>query len=208
MRRSHSCLAGLAAVCIAMAALPAQADPSAADSIEAIWNPQSIVFNFRSEGRLYPCAILEYKIRLILRRLGASDRLQIRSDHCRDLGGQARFEALLESPVEATTENIRAVTSYGSREQLVARVRGEQLPSPAEVQTFVAAWESISFRSEGKLDIDGGDCALVQQLRRQVMTKMSVRVTRDIARVDCSQELTSIAVPHLTVVALVPMNPR
>lgn len=208
MRSSTRWFACLTGVCIAMTALAAQADPPRPGYIDAVWKPQSVMFDFRSEGRLYPCDVLEHKIKIILHRLGAHDRLQLRSQGCRDLGGRARFEALLESPIEATTDNVRELTRYDSEDELIARIRGEQLPSAVEMQRFAATWESISFRSGSKLDIDAGDCALVQQLRKQIMTKMSIQVTRDIAGVDCAQELSGISGPRLTVVALVPVDER
>jgi hypothetical protein len=203
MRKLLDRIARSACACIVLAAaLTAHAaDLQQRDDIEAVWKAQSIVFQYRSEGRLYPCDILKYKIGMILRRLGARESLALRRSGCHDLAGHARFEVLLESPVEATADNIRDITRYDSEDELVARVRGVPLPSPADVERFPAAWESISLR---KLDLDAGDCALVQQLRRQILSKMSVEVMKDIKGVDCSQELAGIRPPRLMVLALVP----
>jgi hypothetical protein len=207
MRKLLDRIARSTCMCIMATALATQAaEMPSPRYVEAVWKPQSIVFNYRSEGRLYSCDILEHKIRAILHRLGARDRLELRRDACRDLSGLARFEVLMESPVEATADNIRDITRYDSEDELVARVRGAQLPSPADIERFPAAWESISFRRGSKLDLDAGDCALVQQLRLQILPSMSVQVTTDMRGVDCSQELTGIARPRLTVLALVPAS--
>jgi hypothetical protein len=177
-------------------------------TIEAVWKPQTIMFEYRSEGRVYRCDILQYKIGMILRRLGARDRLEVRRFACSDHGGRTRFEVLMESPVEATAENVRDITSYSSEDELIARARGVQLPSAADLERFPAAWESIAFHRDGALYLEAGDCALVQQLRRQILPKMSLRVTKDIASMDCAQELSGIGSPRLTVTALVPTSLR
>lgn len=192
-------------LCVGIASVIAMtvraADVEQSDVIEAVWKAQNIVFDYRSEGRLYRCDILEYKIRVILRRLGARDTLALRRSGCRDLAGRARFEMLMEVPVTATAANIREITSYDGEDELIARLRGVQLASPIDLERFPAAWQSVSLRT---FDLDAGDCALVQQLRRQIMPKMSLQVTKDIKGIDCSQELTGIAPPRLRVLALLP----
>ncbi|MET0532592.1 MAG: hypothetical protein ABW171_00055, partial [Steroidobacter sp.] len=85
-----------------------------------------------------------------------------------------------------------------STDELVARVRGERLTLPGDVERFPAVWEKVSFRGAGKLHLENRDCALVQQLRRQVLTRMSVQVIKDIERMDCVQ-----GSPRLKVMALV-----
>jgi len=189
----------VAALTVQAADLPEQG------SIVAVWKPQSLTFDYRSEGRLYQCDVLAYKITKILHRLGAGDRLELRGQ-CHDLAGQVHLELLMASPVEATPENIRDITSYGSEAELVARVRGIHLRSAVDVERFPAVWRSISFRRDSSLELDAGDCALVQQLRHQVLPKMSLQVTTDMAGIDCSQELNGIAKPRLTVLALVPVG--
>lgn len=179
------------------------ADRPAEHNVLAVWKPQTVKFDYRSMGRLYPCDVLEYKIGMILKRLGARERLELKRFSCHDLARRARFEVVMQSPIEATAENVRALTEYDSEDELIARVRGVELPSQAEIETFPAVWASVSFR---RLDLDSGDCALVQQLRRQILPKMSVQVTKDMRGVDCSQELSGIRGPRLTVLALVPLE--
>jgi hypothetical protein len=199
-RSACACIASIAVLNVHAAEL------SPESHVEAVWKAQSIVFEYHSEGRTYRCDILEYKIKIILQRLGARDRLELRRYACHDLAGWARFEVVMESPVEATEENVHEITRYDSKDELVARMHGASLPSPADVERFPAIWESISFRRDRELHLDAGDCALVQQVRRQILPRMSVQVTKDIKGVDCSQELTGIAGPRLTVLALVPAN--
>jgi hypothetical protein len=98
------------------------------------------------------------------------------------------------------------VTTYDAKSELVARVQGTALPTAENLQRFPATWKTVSFRHAKRLDLDAGDCALVQQLRNQLLPKMSIRVLRDIRGVDCSEELSGIRKPDLTVAALVPAD--
>lgn len=204
MRSFLDRIAQIGIACLAtLLAMANGAERADAAEIVATWKPQRLVFNYRSVGRNYTCAILEYKIKMILQRLGASEQLEMKRFACRDLAGHARFEVVMRSPIEASDENIREITQYDSEDELLARLHGAGLPSAAEIETFPAVWTTVSFR---RLDLDSADCALVQQIRRQILPKMAVQVTKDIAGVDCSQELTGIAGPKLTVLALVPLD--
>ena len=194
---------GLAGIAMIFS-LATNAAEASHDEVVAVWKPQRVVFDYRSEGRHYSCGTLAYKIKMILEHLGADDRLELRRFYCRDLASLSRFEVVMQSPVEATEENVRAITAYDSKDHLVARLHGIEMPSAGEIETFPAVWASISFR---RLDLDARDCALVQQLRRQVLPQMSVQITKDIRGVDCAQELTGRA-PRLTVLALVPREGR
>lgn len=193
MRNLPYRIARSACVCVALfAALQAQAAPSMQDPVEAVWKAQRLEFYYRSLDTLYSCAGLEEKTRIILSQLGARGRIALRRVRCRDFSRLVRIEVFMESPVVATPENIRDITRYDSEDLLIARVRGVSLPSPEDLERFPAEWKTVTFR---------GDCALVQQLRQQVLPKMSVQIINDTKRSVCSQ-----GSPRLAVLALVPTN--
>ena len=147
---------------------------------------------------MYRCDILEHKVRNILAQLGARDQMIIKRISCHDFGNAAQLEVTMESPVLATPENVRAVTDYDSEDELIARVRGVSLPSAQDLERFPAVWQSISMTRAPKVHLEVSDCALVQQLRRQILPKMSVQIVKDIDQVDCTQSS-----PRMTVLALV-----
>jgi hypothetical protein len=186
-----ACLASLA-MSFAWSAEPPQ------DPVEAVWLAQRLTFDYRSEVRTYACDVLAYKVGAILTQFGARERLIVRRVSCRDFAGAARLEVIMESPVVATAENIDAITNYDSEDELIARVRGVALPSAENLERFPAVWQSISIQRARKVVLQTEDCALVQQLRRQILPKMSVRIVKDIDRADCMYER-----PRLTVLALV-----
>jgi hypothetical protein len=179
-------------------------DAGAADTtIEAVWKPQRVNFVYRGYHALYTCASLQQKLRRILRTVGANGELTLRTYFCDDLSGTARFQIAMQSPVEATPENIRALTMHDSQDVLVARVRGEDLPTAEDVERFPAVWKTISLGRDRKLRLAPADCELVRALRRQILPRMSVQVVRDNVR--CSV-YGNVAAPRLVVSALVPAN--
>ena len=137
----------------------------------------------------------------ILQILGARETLQIRSWGCTDMVTHGRMDITLESPVEATPENIQALTTYDSTQELVARMRNEHLDSAEDVQRFPATWKTVSMSRERQLKLGPSDCELVEQLSRDVLPRMSIRVEHD--RLRCSAVFGNIGQPQLRVAALV-----
>jgi hypothetical protein len=168
--------------------------------VEAVWKVQSLTFAYRGYATAYSCDALLDKVREILQSLGARDTMSIRSSGCSDMT-PGRMDITLESPVEATTENIQALTTYDSRQELLARVRNERLASAEDVQRFPATWKTISMSRDRQLKLGPSDCELVEQLRRQVFPRMSIRVDYD--RLRCSAVFGNIGQPQLRVAALV-----
>ena len=111
-----------------------------------------------------------------------------------------KLQIALESPVEATAENLRAATDYHSEDLLVARLQGGQLPAADEVTRFPAEWTTLSLR-ESRMQLTAADCELVQQLRQQVLTKLSVQIVQEPAR--CARTLARGRAPALKVRALI-----
>jgi hypothetical protein len=169
--------------------------------VEAVWKVQSLSFAYSGYATVYSCDALFRKVSDILQTLGARDTLRIRSFGCTDMVTHGRMEITLESPVEATPENIEALTTYDSKQELVARVRSEHLVSAEDVQRFPAAWKTISMSREPGLKLGPSDCELVEQLRRDVLPHMSIRV--DYERLRCSTVFGNIGQPQLRVAALV-----
>ena len=172
--------------------------------IEAVWKTQQIAFEYYGYSTFYSCPSLHRTLQRILVSVGASPDIRVQSYRCDDHSGSARFLFVIESPVEATAENIRDMTTYDSTEELVAMVRGERLQTAEDVQRFPAVWKTVSFAKDRNMRLSPGDCELVEQLRRQVLPKMSIYVLHDSVR--CTPGYGAISPPRLTVSALVPVS--
>ena len=196
-------LLACAYIIIAAAPVGAAFASSQADEpgVEAVWKSQQMNFEYRGYSTIYSCQSLEDKLEMILRSVGAREDVQLRSYVCNDQIGIARFQVLLQSPVVATTENIRDITAHDTQDELIARVNGEKLATPEDLPRFAAVWKTVSFSRDRSMRLERGDCELVQQLRQQILPRMSVQIVKDNVR--CSSSLGNVGPPRLTVSALV-----
>ena len=207
MARTHGlvcllvCLASLATSQRSSAATEPPPIPTTPDvQIAAVWKVQQLNFVYHSDNVVYGCGQLLQKLKVILVSVGASDRIELRSYHCDERAGLARFEVRIESPAAATQENIQALATHTSRDELVARVNGERLPSAEDVQVFQAEWRTVSFARNRRMALHAADCELVEQVQRQLLPRLSVQIVRD--NVLCSPAFGNISPPRLTVSAL------
>jgi hypothetical protein len=175
--------------------------PADGEIVQAVWKPQQMNFEYRGYSTTYSCRGLQDKLELILLSVGAREDLQLNGYACDEQIGIARFQIVLQSPVIASEENLRELTAYDAKGELIARVKGEQLPSAADLPRFSAVWKTVSFARDRRMRLERGDCELVQQLRQQILTRMSVRMVKDNVR--CSSSMGNIGPPRLTVSALV-----
>jgi hypothetical protein len=192
----------LAAWCVlpALLACARAAEQAAPEPVQAIWKNQEFAFFFQSMNTFYSCSSLEAKLERILRALGARARVKVRSVDCQS--GPVRMPRVImnvSAPVEATPEALAERDKGKSKRELAARVRGEKEDADALAE-FPAQWQHISL-SRGDLDLEPGDCELIDQLRRKVLPKLAVRIVKD--NTHCSPQQLSLGQPQLEVQALV-----
>jgi hypothetical protein len=169
-------------------------------TVEAVWKPQRISFQFRSQTTFYSCDALHRKLRSILGGLGAHETLQMQTYGCNSPSNSISVHLTVASPVLATEENVRALTTYTPEQQLAARARGVSLPGAADLERFPAAWRTVSFNRNRAMGLGPGDCELVEQIRQSVLPFLSAEVVSD--EVHCAP-LGNGASPRLTVRTLV-----
>jgi hypothetical protein len=84
--------------------------------------------------------------------------------------------------------------------ELAERVRGKKSDHPFDsLEEFPAQWRSVSL-TRGRLDLQPGDCELIEELRKKVLPKLAVRIVRD--DVQCSPNQLTMGQPRLEVEAL------
>jgi hypothetical protein len=188
--------AAFVAICLGVVTLSATANEA---SIEAIWKPQRVTFSFTSQSTFYSCNELENRLRRVLLVLGAHEQMHVDRSQCSPQT-QLRLNITFSSPIEATAENVRALTTFTTEDQLVAQLRGIELPTAEDLRRFPAEWQTISLSRDRRLRLRASDCELLEQIRRQLLLQLA---TRDVSRrIVCSHGNFSRP-PPVTMSALV-----
>ncbi|MGH8174890.1 MAG: hypothetical protein ACREV5_01345 [Steroidobacter sp.] len=145
--------------------------------IDAIWRVQHLDFEYYSPHYAYTCDALKEKVRTILKAMGAHAALSIDAGCSGDsLVQQLSARISLATPMEATAENLRAATTFDTRDQLAAKLRNRRLPSAADVERFPASWRRISLSRDSKASLEAGDCDLLNSIRKQLLPRLGVNV--------------------------------
>jgi hypothetical protein len=184
------------------AAEPEGAAATAADPVQAIWKHQEIAFYFQSFTTFYSCTGLESKLERIMRELGVHARVKVRSADCPySVARMPRVVMQVISPVEATPEALADRDKNKSVRELAQRVRGKKSEQPLDsLEQFPAQWRRVSL-TRGRLDLQPGDCELIDELQKKVLPKLAVRTVKD--DVLCSPNQLTLGQPRLEIDALV-----
>ena len=176
------------------------AEPGAPQPVQAIWKNQEFAFFFQSQTTFYSCSSLEAKLERILSALGArKPYVKVRSVDCQT--GPVRMPRVIvnmTAPVEATAQALAERDKGKSKRELAARVRGEA-EDPAALAEFPAHWKRVSL-SRGAVDLEPGDCELIDELRRKVLPRLAIRIVKDSTH--CTPQQLTLGQPQLEVEAL------
>lgn len=180
---------------------PAQA--STAEPVQAIWKHQEITFHFQSFRIFYSCTGLEGKVENIMRALGVHAQVRVRSADCpTSVARMPRVVMRVVSPVEATPEALAERDENKSERELIERIRGKSDHPLDSLEQFPAQWRQLSL-SRGRLNLQEGDCELIEQIQKKVLPKLAVRVVKD--DVLCNPHQQTLGQPRLEVEALMEM---
>jgi hypothetical protein len=188
---------GLAVIWLGTFALDTFASES---EIDAVWKPRRVIFNFIGQTTRYACDELERRLRHVLIVLGAHEEMRVDRRQCSPYTGM-RVDITFSSPIEATPENVRALTTFDAEDQLVARLKGIELPSAEDLTPFPAEWQAVALSRDRRLNLRAGDCELMEQIRRQLLPHLAIR---DVSkRLVCSPGNLSARPPPLNASVLV-----
>jgi len=201
------CSVPLLAMCLiaARAAEPDALPPLDKEPVQAIWKPQELTFYYQSFTTFYSCSSLEAKVKRLLIAVGADRKMKIRTRGCMSSNEIARMpyvEITLASPVLATPETLAEFDKTRSTRELVARVKGDSKQAELAEAPFAAQWQRVSLK-RGKLNLEPGDCELIDQLKKKVFPQLAIKIVED--RVECMPGQISITQPHLVIDVLTAM---
>lgn len=179
--------------------------PVAAEPVQAIWKHQEIAFYFQSFTTFYSCTGLEGKLERIMRELGVHAKVRVRSADCpSSVARMPRIVMKVTGPVEATPEALAERDKNKSVRELAQRVKGKsKVDNPLDsLEQFPAQWRRVAL-SRGRLNLQPGDCELIEELTKKVFPKLAVRIVND--DLQCSPNQLTLGQPRLEVESLVEM---
>lgn len=172
--------------------------------VDAIWRFQSFPFEYRSNNTYYNCDSLVRKVRAILKAVGAHHSVLVET-RCEGPANRISARIAVATPVIASEENLRAATTFDSRDELVARLRSVTLPTANDIEHFPATWQKISLaRAIRDMTITQSDCDLLRGMNEQVFPRLAVRVEG--RKLMCGTYSTNVRA-NVKVEALVPTLP-
>jgi hypothetical protein len=168
--------------------------------IDAVWKPQRATFVYVGQTTFYTCGALEQKLTLVLRVIGAHEDIAFDRRDCQN-GGRTRLHVMFKSPIEATPDNVRTLTTYETEQEIVARLNGVALPSATDLERFPASWQEVSFANDRRLRLSAADCEFIEHVRKQLLPHISARVVEN--RIFCTPGRHAVRAPTLKISALV-----
>lgn len=179
----------------------ADATATSADPVQAIWKHQEISFYYQSFTTFYSCTGLEGKLERIMRELGVHAKVRVRSADCpSSVARMPRVVMRVVGPVEATPDALAERDKNKSVRELVERVKGKSDHPLDSLEQFPAQWRRVSL-TRGRLDLQPGDCELIEELKKKVLPKLAVRIVND--DMQCTPNQLTLGQPRLEVDALV-----
>lgn len=166
--------------------------------VQAVWKPVEIRYSYVGFTTAYNCDAYEDKVERILATLGAPRQTKVRASGCHELNRPSRnFFVTITTATPVPEGELPARTK--SQQELLERLgKKDALPT----QPFPAVWKTLDLSHERALDLNPGDCELMEGLRDHVLPKLSVKIVSQ--KVHCVPHQLSLQTPELEVSTLVP----
>jgi hypothetical protein len=173
----------------------------AAKPVQAVWQPVQVKYSYVGFTTAYNCDAFETKVRSILLALGAPELTRVQANGCVDINRPSRnFFVTITTATPIPASEAKEPANKAEKE-LAERLTGRK--DPLKTDPFPAQWKTVDLARDRRLNLEPGDCELMEGLSKDVLPKLSVKVVTD--RVQCTPNNIGIQTPPLTVSALIPL---
>jgi hypothetical protein len=198
-------IVGFAAVCC-LAAESLQAADDAQDTrppIAAKWQPVDLRFTYTPSTTYYSCDSLQWKLERIFKALGAHPKSKVTTTGCESSGPSrfafVRFVGAVPVPASATSPTDQDSDSkQASKQELLKRLG---VPPQFEKTEFQARRIHLDLARLRSAAVEPGDCELIEQLSREVLSKFGTTVVGDPPR--CFPGHVPVSTPSLKLDVLI-----
>lgn len=194
MRKANSALIPIFLACAAVGFTA-----KAADSTQATWKPQEIRYSYVGFTTAYSCEGAEDKLKAILQKLGAHPNTKVRATGCKPSRPSKNFFITVTTATPVPVEQAKAADRPDAKV-----LRDLRLTESALTQPFAAELKTVDLARDRDLDLEPGDCELLEGLRDHVLPKLGLEIVADEVR--CMPHQLSIQTPTLKVSAWVPVK--
>jgi hypothetical protein len=194
-------IARILPVCVStfLLAMSAQA-ASDQDVVQAKWKPAEIRYSYTGFTTGYDCLAFQSKMKSILRTLGAHPQTKVLATGC-PIGRVSRnFFVTITTAMPMAADQADTSSADKSRQELLDKLGVKNDLSGQ----FPAAWKRVDLSEDRRLDLEPGDCELMDGLKRELLPKLGIKIVED--RVVCTPRQVSIDTPKLVVEALMPLQ--
>jgi hypothetical protein len=171
-------------------------------TVQAVWQPQEVTFQYFGSNTAYNCDSLSDKLERILVKAGVREGVRVSTAGCFGNRPQRSISVRIAMLAPVTVgDKDQGALSAEKQQEVIKRVGGK---SGVDMQPFAATWETIDLSKDRALNIEAGDCELIEQLRKNVLPKLRMKIVD--SQTSCIPNQISAFVPRLIVSALVPLK--
>lgn len=172
-----------------------------AKPVQSVWKPQEIRYSYVGFTTAYNCDAAEARLKNILLALGAHPQTKVYANGCYNNRPSKSFFISITTATPVAASDAKPSARDQTEQELIKKLGGKNTIS---TEPFPAQWQTVNLSRDRKLDLQPGDCELMQGLRDSVLPKLSVKIVTD--RVECTPRSLSIQTPALEVSALIPVS--
>lgn len=138
----------LTLACSSVMVLPA----TAAETVDAVWKQQEVEFGYISLDVAYSCELMEARIKMLLRHVGAADDVDVTVSPC--------------TGFDLPQRRLEISAGFST---LVAAGDGD-------VDSVRAAWSEVELGKGHPQSIDDSDCELLENFQKYLLSKIEHEV--------------------------------
>jgi hypothetical protein len=167
-------------------------------AVQSVWKPIEIKYSYIGYVTAYECDSFETKVRSILLAVGAAPQTRVKANGCIGTRPSRNFFVTVTTATPIPASEAKEPEDKATKE-LTERLTGKK--DPLQTDPFPAQWKTVDLSRDRRLNLEPGDCELLEGLSKEVLPKLSVNIVTN--RITCAPNTLSIQTPPLTVTALV-----
>src|SRR5688572_1133339 len=150
-------------------------------AVQSVWKPIAIKYSYIGYVTAYECDSFERKVRSILLAVGAAPQTRVKANGCIGTRPSRNFFVTVTTATPTPASEAKEPEDKATKE-LTERLTG--VKDPLRTDPFPAQWKTVDLSRDRRLNLEPGDCELLEGLSKEVLPKLSVNIVTN--RVTCA----------------------